>query len=258
MIGALLSAWLLVVPIADVHTGTATWYDAPSPQDAAAGPALRVGNWRGSWVIVRHGSDSVTVRLTDWCQCYGSRLIDLDDWAFASLAPLSQGVIDVTVEPVTLPATDTVAPASEGGTLPSVVNETVIVALIVSVIAPTLLAYLTGRQRRAEKREDWARQDKVAERVERVAKVAAAAQSANTATLHQIHTLVNSDMTAARTAELTTTRLLILSLKRQSPDDPTVADAITTAEARATELEQILADRLVAQRKVESDAAAVT
>lgn len=89
--------------------GSATWYDAPSSTDAAAGPALRVGNWRGSWVVVRHGSREVRVQLTDWCFCGGDRLIDLDDVAFARLAPLSRGVIDVEVEaggPV-LPATDT-------------------------------------------------------------------------------------------------------------------------------------------------------
>ena len=35
--------------------GYATWYDAPSKQDAAAGPALRKAlgrDWRGSWVRV--------------------------------------------------------------------------------------------------------------------------------------------------------------------------------------------------------------
>jgi rare lipoprotein A (peptidoglycan hydrolase) len=57
-------------------------------------------------------SRCVTVRLTDSCQCYRGetreRLIDLSDDAFARLAPLSRGVIRVTVEvvDVTPPETD--------------------------------------------------------------------------------------------------------------------------------------------------------
>ena len=100
--------------------GAATWYDAPTRTDAAAGPALRDllgSDWRGSWVTVRHDGRSVTVRLTDWCAC-GDRngkatLLDLDDVAFAELAPLAAGVIAVEVEPVAdipLPATDTAEP----------------------------------------------------------------------------------------------------------------------------------------------------
>lgn len=84
--------------------GWATWYDAPSAQDAAAGPTLRewLGrDWRGQWVRVSLDGRSVTVRLTDWCAC-GDRhgqatVIDLDDRAFARLAPLSTGVAVVTV-----------------------------------------------------------------------------------------------------------------------------------------------------------------
>lgn len=82
--------------------GQATWYDAPSRTDAAAGPDLRFDGWRGSWVRVTSGERSVTVKLTDWCAC-GDRngkptVIDLDDEAFADLAPLSDGVITVEVE----------------------------------------------------------------------------------------------------------------------------------------------------------------
>lgn len=100
--------------------GWATWYDAPSIRDAAAGPALRrwLGrDWRGSWVVVRRGDASVRVRLTDWCAC-GSRngaptLLDLDDRAFARLGRLSAGVLRVWIEGAddeplpTLPATST-------------------------------------------------------------------------------------------------------------------------------------------------------
>jgi hypothetical protein len=142
----------------------------------------------------------------------------------------------------------------------------VALALIASVIAPAVLLVLTGRQeaakeerqariRAAERQADEDRQDEVALRVEKVAQDAAAAQEANAGTLHDIHTLVNSDMTAARTAELTATRLLVASLRR-NPDDAETSKAIEDGVARITELEQILADRLVAQRKVEADTAA--
>lgn len=87
--------------------GVATWYDAPSRTDAAAGPAVRelLGpDWRGQWVKVTREGVSVTVRLTDWCAC-GPRdghdtLLDLDDLAFSRLASLGTGVIEVEVEPV--------------------------------------------------------------------------------------------------------------------------------------------------------------
>jgi len=130
-------------------------------------------------------------------------------------------------------------------------TQTIVVALIVSIIAPSLLSYLNGRQRKADKLENWAREDQVAARVLEVADRAAKAQAENAGVLKDIHVLVNSDMTAARTAELTTTRLLILALRRIVDPDIETEEAIITAEARATELEAILADRLVAQRKVE-------
>ena len=99
-------------------TGLATWYDAPTPQDAAAGPRLRqaLGSyWRGMTVRVCAGSRCVTATLSDWCLCGHGRVIDLDRRAFARLAPLSAGVIPVRVQlgaPVptaprpTAPATD--------------------------------------------------------------------------------------------------------------------------------------------------------
>jgi hypothetical protein len=74
---------------------------------------LRIGDWRGATVRVCADRCIVT-RLTDWCAC-GDRhgkatLIDLADADFARLAPLSAGVIEVSVEfvdSVKLPATDT-------------------------------------------------------------------------------------------------------------------------------------------------------
>jgi rare lipoprotein A (peptidoglycan hydrolase) len=53
------------------------------------------------------GDRSVTVKLVDWCQCYGVRLVDLSDDDFAVLAPLAAGVVRVRIAIVLPPATDT-------------------------------------------------------------------------------------------------------------------------------------------------------
>lgn len=73
--------------------GTASWYccTAGYGQDAvvaAAGPALRVGDWRGRIVTVCAGV-CLRVRLVDWCGCYRGtareRLVDLAIGAVAAL-----------------------------------------------------------------------------------------------------------------------------------------------------------------------------
>jgi hypothetical protein len=105
MIALILALVLAAPPI----SGTASWYPADG-MIAAAGPALRHGDWRGSRITVSSGGRSVTVTLSDWCQCYGSRVIDLSDDAFRKLAPLSKGLLRVTVSRetlATLPPTDT-------------------------------------------------------------------------------------------------------------------------------------------------------
>lgn len=88
-------------------TGTASWYCKPGVSAchyaysggmyAAAGPKLRVGNWRGRVVQVCGNGRCVTVKLIDWCACGGGRVIDLYSDAFRRLAPLSQGTVRVTV-----------------------------------------------------------------------------------------------------------------------------------------------------------------
>lgn len=109
LLGCILALSALVSP----STGYATWYDDGPGHYAAAGPALRVGDWRGRVVQVCAGSSCTTVRLTDWCAC-GARhgvptLLDLSREAFAELADPSQGVVMVTVSGrVELPRTDTV------------------------------------------------------------------------------------------------------------------------------------------------------
>jgi rare lipoprotein A (peptidoglycan hydrolase) len=96
---------------AEPVTGTATWYaTGPGAGHAAAGSELRRtpgSDWRGTTVQVC-AERCVVVRLTDWCACPGQRVIDLSDEDFARLAPLSVGVLRVTVSTIhlTLPPTD--------------------------------------------------------------------------------------------------------------------------------------------------------
>jgi hypothetical protein len=87
--------------------GPATWYclqgvsschhAAGGGMYAAAGAALRVGDWRGRVVTVCTSSRCVTVKLIDWCACGDGRVIDLYGDAFRRLSPLSEGVIRVAV-----------------------------------------------------------------------------------------------------------------------------------------------------------------
>jgi hypothetical protein len=87
--------------------GSASWYCRPGVSAchyqysggmyAAAGPALRVGDWRGRRVQVCANGRCVRVTLIDWCQCYGTRVIDLYSDAYRRLGPLSSGTMRVTV-----------------------------------------------------------------------------------------------------------------------------------------------------------------
>ena len=97
-----------------VSEGTASWFCALGrspctkgyPSDgmyAAAGPALRVGNWRGSFVtfctVTRYPviPRCVRAQLIDVCLCPG-RLVDLYASVWGKLdVPLSRGVVTVSV-----------------------------------------------------------------------------------------------------------------------------------------------------------------
>lgn len=175
-----------------------------------------------------------------------------------------------------------------------------LIAIFTSITAPLLLAYVNNRQQRkakledaaemrAAKAEDYARQDKVAREAREVAAqaektarlllenqqatAAAADEVARLAAvnaeradvkLDQIHTLVNSQMTAARQAELDQTRAMLIVLKRVTAlaalrgehADPLDLEAIERTEKRIRELEAELAERLQRLREVEAEAAA--
>lgn len=162
------------------------------------------------------------------------------------------------------------------------------VAVLVAVVGPTAITLVQGRQRaqdrreesriRAEeRREDWARQDEVADRLARrtdeaaaraheVAMqtqeaaqlllvnnraVAAQSRAANTK-LDVIHTLVNSNMTAALQGELDAARAQLVTLREliglrvaqgQEPNDDT-RSALATLEDKVGRLAANLRDRI--------------
>jgi hypothetical protein len=164
-----------------------------------------------------------------------------------------------------------------------------IAVLIVGGLAfasPVLLTMLQGRTRRAERVEDFARQDAIAAKADAVAEQAAIAakllhssqqltiaktdevaavartNAADTASqLKQIHTLVNSDMTAARQGELDQTKITLVGLNtiiemaKAMGHEPTAAqlDAVAITEKHIIELEAILADRLAQMKIVEAE-----
>lgn len=121
MTALVLTAALLTAPMSTV-TGTATWYCGKGqqgtsyctagygPQDLVAAIDRKDSSFRkGDRVRVSSGGRSVVVTIVDVCGCRGRRVIDLSSAAFRRLAPLSRGVIPVTLEsadPVQLPATD--------------------------------------------------------------------------------------------------------------------------------------------------------
>jgi len=161
----------------------------------------------------------------------------------------------------------------------------VIVGLIVAIL-PTLGTWIAiranGRERRKDQQATWDRDDKVAAKAAEAARLLLAAQqesiartdavaahvAAATAStdgkLDAIHTLVNSDMTAARQSELDQTRVTLVMLRKvvaldhaagREPSDADLA-TIETTEARIEELQAILADRLAQQQAVEAEARA--
>jgi hypothetical protein len=92
-------------PVTARVAGTASWYcghGSPCTHGysgglyAAAGPALRVGHWRGRYVDVVANGRLVRVQLIDWCAC-PRRTLDLYSSAFERLAPLSRGLVRVEV-----------------------------------------------------------------------------------------------------------------------------------------------------------------
>ena len=104
-------------------SGKASWYCGggsrctrgyPGGLYAAAGPALRTGDWRGRRVTVCSSGRCVKVKLIDFCAC-PSRVIDLYRDAFARLAAPSRGVIRVSVSWGDSGPASTLPPTNTGG-----------------------------------------------------------------------------------------------------------------------------------------------
>ena len=135
--------------------------------------------------------------------------------------------------------------------------ETIALALVVSVVAPAIMAILTNRSNnktkkqeaeinRAIKLEDWARQDHVAELLkEHTIAVKEAAESTNLQ-LVDIHDLVNSDMTksmeVARNALSDLVNAMELAFTKGKPTEQEEVD-LETAKAGLSEMETKLKDR---------------
>ncbi len=131
--------------------------------------------------------------------------------------------------------------------------------LVTSLISPMVLSHFTNKARTAEKKLDWEREDLVAEKAAEAATLLLAANErvAETAKvtngkLDQIHTLVNSNMTAAMRAELEATieklKLMRQIVARDKADNikvlPEALKAIKNVEAKIGELQASLNDRL--------------
>jgi hypothetical protein len=155
-------------------------------------------------------------------------------------------------------------------------NQIAILAISGTIVGPLLLAVITAWlsriARRADKKEDYARQDAVAAKLKKeqqqVAAQAAqaaklllaanervAAQTAATATvtngkLDQIHELVNSTLTGAMQSQLVAIEAQLAMIRRFQPGETA---EISTLEEQVAELRARLADR--AAQTVIADAA---
>lgn len=117
------------------------------------------------------------------------------------------------------------------------VADVVVVALIVGVFGLLNLS-LSGRQRRREKREDWARQDAVMAAAKSAVDHAAAMGQANldanertAEALEEVHGLLNSEKTAGMNRTLLAERAQLL-LMRQVAELKAQAGLVVTDEDR--------------------------
>jgi membrane protein implicated in regulation of membrane protease activity len=111
-------------------------------------------------------------------------------------------------------------------------------ALIVSIVSPLLVARQTNKATREAQRADWEREDLVAARLQ-------AAGDVTNGKLDVIHTLVNSNMTAAMEDALGSKVALLVALRRMAGALPSAdeQDLINTTEAEIAERRAELHDR---------------
>jgi hypothetical protein len=145
----------------------------------------------------------------------------------------------------------------------------VITTVIAVVAAPAIMATIQYAFQRGMKKQDWARQDVVAERVEQAARILKDTTAHTDATLvelktgqKQIHTLVNSNLTSEMQSRkdsierelVSLNELVSLKRKLRVKPNPRTLVAIKTAEASLAELELQLEDRIAATKKGEAEA----
>lgn len=87
-----------LVKIGKVHTGAASWY-AYTGELCAANPWLPMGSYVR--VTNKENGKSVIVKINDRGPFGAGRIIDLDKVAFAKIASLGAGVVDVKMEVIT-------------------------------------------------------------------------------------------------------------------------------------------------------------
>jgi hypothetical protein len=142
--------------------------------------------------------------------------------------------------------------------------------LAVAVASPILGNWLSARERRIEKQEDYRRQDEVAAKVDQaaqrateVARVAAAVatEAASTASdlqagMKQIHTLVNDNLTNAKFGELSQARISLKVQKRLPKPNSDDRAQLKATSTRIRELEVQLRERGIQQQLLDFDAKA--
>lgn len=126
-------------------------------------------------------------------------------------------------------------------------NPAIWVALIMSVAAicgPLLLARQINKQARATRAEDYRRQDVVAARLEGQNKKALKATQVTHKRLEVIHGLVNSQMTAAKLAELEALESKLVMMRQIAARDksekvPVDSQALAAIESTVTRIEEL-------------------
>ena len=130
---------------------------------------------------------------------------------------------------------------------------TACLAVFSSITAPIILSHRTERMHREDLLEQYRREDELAAKLAEAARQATRRDTQTNIKLDEIHTLVNSEMTAARQAQLTIAQAMLVVLQRvvatayskgQDPDPEDLA-AIEATKESIDELKGILADRMV-------------
>jgi uncharacterized membrane-anchored protein YhcB (DUF1043 family) len=103
------------------------------------------------------------------------------------------------------------------------------VALVVSLVAPAVMSYLTNRNRRQEKREDWDRQD-AREKAERERQEAVAAQAAEAARL----LVASNKKIVASNQEIVASNEEIAVAAREAADSAKATAEVAADTAKAT------------------------